>query len=381
MLALYRRHMRACAVHKTNLPARAKRHYAGCDCPIWIYGRTRNELIPRQSTGLTNLSEAEALRDSLIAKSKPEIVHGPKISDCIDKYLASRQHELAEKTYAQTKFLLARLKTYCERQGVYFTRELNVDLLETFKHEGLPGLADTSKSTAVAKLRCFLRAAHRRGWISESLVDKVTAHRAVYEQKEPYTDEEVNRILDGAEKLNGGTHGYAKHPKTLRLLIELMLETGMRVGDAIRFDPTTLTKGEHLWIYVYFPQKAKKMDRRKAHEAYITDRLKRAIDACQWLSQTRPFFFGTNKNPAYLASEVYERMKTVGAHSEVADCRPHRLRDTFAVRQLLRGLQLGDVSRLLGHSSIKVTELYYAKWVTARKARLEALVAESLVNA
>jgi hypothetical protein len=35
----------------------------------------------------------------------------------------------------------------------------------------------------------------------------VTAHRAVYEQKEPYSDEEVERILNEALKLNGGTKG------------------------------------------------------------------------------------------------------------------------------------------------------------------------------
>src|SRR5450432_824043 len=63
-----------------------------------------------------------------------------------------------------------------------------------------------------------------------------------------------------------------------------------------------------------------------------------------------------------------------------SDCRPHRLRDTFAVRRLLAGFQLEDVSRLLGHSSVKVTEAYYAKWVPSRKLRLERHLAESLVN-
>ena len=66
---------------------------------------------------------------------------------------------------------------------------------------------------------------------------KVTTVKAVYEQKEPYTDEEVAAILEEALMLNGGTHGYAKHPETFRLLLELMLETGLRVGDAVGFDP------------------------------------------------------------------------------------------------------------------------------------------------
>jgi integrase len=55
--------------------------------------------------------------------------------------------------------------------------------------------------------------------------------------------------------------------------------------------------------------------------------------------------------------------------------------DTFAVRALLRGMQLEDVSRLLGHASVKVTETYDAKWVGSRKRRLERLVAESLLTA
>lgn len=379
-LTLYRRHTAACIVTRSKISARAKRLAMDCKCPIWMYGRTGNGVVPRQSTGFTKLAEAEAMRDALIAQSKSEAVHGLRIGECIQKYLASHEHELGEKTYGQYRLHLGRLQDYCERQGGYFMRELTVDLLETFKVDGLPDLADTSKSTVVAKLRCFLRDAFRRGWITESLVERVRPHRAVYDQKEPYSDEEVEKILNEALNLNGGTRGYAKRPKTFRLLLELMLETGMRVGDAIRVDPALVTKGEHLWIYTYLPQKHKKTEKPKAIEAYLSDRLKQAIDVCEWLSPKLPFYFGSSKNPAYLANEVYERMQTLGARCGVSDCRPHRLRDTFAVRKLLAGFQLEDVSRLLGHSSVKVTEAYYAKWVPSRKLRLERLLAESLVN-
>jgi integrase len=89
--------------------------------------------------------------------------------------------------------------------------------------------------------------------------------------------------------------------------------------------------------------------------------------------QELPFFYKASRNPAYLANEVYERMTSLGTRCRVTDCRPHRLRDTFAVRKLLAGFQLEDVSRLLGHSSVKVTEAYYAKWISSRKVRLERL--------
>jgi len=52
----------------------------------------------------------------------------------------------------------------------------------------------------------------------------------------------------------------------------------------------------------------------------------------------------------------------------------------FAVRALLRDVPIGDVSRLLGHSSVKITEMGYAKWIPARGSRLERLVAKTLMN-
>jgi integrase len=161
-----------------------------------------------------------------------------------------------------------------------------------------------------------------------------------------------------------------------------MLETGMRVSDAIRFDPSVLQRGESgLWVYTYVQSKRQRIKRPSRVEAYISDRLKTSIDGCKWLSQDKPFWYGVATGRGYkLGYQVYGLMQTIGKRCGVADCRPHRLRDTFAVRALLHGVSLEDVSRLLGHSRVKVTELYYAKWVAARKRRLESIVAQSLVN-
>ena len=376
-----------------DLTPEAKRHYMECVCPIWVVGRTANgHLVPRQSTGARDLETAQAQCKTIIAKSnalakaeaakrQAEDIDGLTVKECAERYLDSRRHELGNKAYAQHRLLLDRLVDFCSARRAPFARDLTVDLLEQFKVDGLPaGMASTSKSTSVAKLRCFLRAAYRRGWITESLRERVTSHAAVYEEKSPYTDEEVEKILAEALKLSHGTHAYAKQPKTFRLLLELMLETGLRVGDAIRYDPKKAVKGSRLWVYRFTPQKQKVTARQKILDVYLTDGLKKAIDECAWLSPSLPFAFGSFTNPAYLSNEVYERMKMVGSRCGVADCRPHRLRDTFAVRKLLAGVQLDDVSRLLGHSSVRVTEMYYAKWIPARSARLEIVVAESLVD-
>src|SRR5689334_6684093 len=52
----------------------------------------------------------------------------------------------------------------------------------------------------------------------------------------------------------------------------------------------------------------------------------------------------------------------------------HRLRHTFAVSLLQKGVSIEIVSVFLAHSSIRVTERHYAPWVKARQEQLEAAV-------
>jgi integrase/recombinase XerD len=55
-------------------------------------------------------------------------------------------------------------------------------------------------------------------------------------------------------------------------------------------------------------------------------------------------------------------------------CHPHMFRDTFAIELLLAEVPIEQVSVLLGHKSIRVTEKHYSPWVRARQEQLEASV-------
>ena len=260
--------------------------------------------------------------------------------------------------------------------------ELSIDLIEDFIATTCGKLASGTRALAVSKLKVFLRESHRRGWITEALALKVRSPRAVYEQAQPYTDDEVARILDEAERLNAvKKYGYASQPGTFRLLIELMLETGMRVSDAIRYDPARCTKSKQLWVYTFEPCKQRrKITKPRQHEVFLFDQLHAAIDRTQWLSPALPFAYRPFGATPVQEFAVYKTMRTVGDRCGVEDCRPHRLRDTFAVRMLLKGVSLENVSRLLGHSSVAVTQAHYAPWCSSRKLRLEELVAETFMQ-
>ena len=49
-------------------------------------------------------------------------------------------------------------------------------------------------------------------------------------------------------------------------------------------------------------------------------------------------------------------------------------RDTFAVELLLAGVPIDQVSALLGHRSVRMTEKHYLPWVKARQRQLTASV-------
>lgn len=75
------------------------------------------------------------------------------------------------------------------------------------------------------------------------------------------------------------------------------------------------------------------------------------------------------KNWAKYLARLFDDAKITSGHM-----RSHRLRDTFAVDLLQKGVPLEEVSKLLGHSSIKTTEKSYAQWVKGRQDRLNKLV-------
>jgi site-specific recombinase XerD len=52
----------------------------------------------------------------------------------------------------------------------------------------------------------------------------------------------------------------------------------------------------------------------------------------------------------------------------------HRLRDTFAVDLLTKGVPMEEVSKMLGHESITTTERHYAQWAKGRQDRVDELV-------
>ena len=128
---------------------------------------------------------------------------------------------------------------------------------------------------------------------------------------------------------------------------------------------------------------------RSALTVLIPDHVIGALNALPPRADVHPnyFFWSGNSKHKSLTGRWQRKLERLNDYLSIAkeDGTPmkfhsHQLRDTFAVTQLLSGTSMQDLSKMLSHKSVKITERYYSPWVPERQAALERRMAEALVQ-
>lgn len=168
-------------------------------------------------------------------------------------------------------------------------------------------------------------------------------------------------------------------PESFLALLELMYETGLRRSDAILFRPDWIERDENGFSYRCVQKKSKTMV-----SVFLPDELARKLRALPLLpwrgakdrpgAGMYPFWDGSCKNRNYyLHSNLNLPLRALGKHlgfSGEQSLHPHRFRDSFAVNTRNLGIPLEEVSLLLGHKNIQITQEYYAPNVPSRQKHL-----------
>ena len=152
-----------------------------------------------------------------------------------------------------------------------------------------------------------------------------------------------------------------------RALILLMRYSGLSIRDAVTLEKNSIDTKSNLTLR-----------RAKSGELVMLPLHSLAIEALKQIAQpVHPYYFWTgNSSPQTTANYWRGRLYLVSAKAGVHNFKTHRLRDTFAVESLLAGVQMQDVSTLLGHSSVSTTERYYAPWNVSRREWLIKIIRE-----
>ena len=170
-----------------------------------------------------------------------------------------------------------------------------------------------------------------------------------------------------------------RRPESFLAYLELLYETGLRRGDAIEFQPGKIKPTANGASYKTIQQKTN-----DPVTVFLTRELAdklRSLPPMPWRGYptaygagTYPFWDGSCKNlKKYADTNVSTPLRDLGKFLKIpGGLRAHRFRDSFAVNQLNRGMLLEEVSRMLGHANVKMTEDYYAPFVPSREKFLEA---------
>jgi integrase len=297
------------------------------------------------------------------------------LADAVEKFITDKTTAgLSSSVIGGYRLMLDRLKAYCHGRNLYTVGGLTPDVLTEFVSDW-PTLYPSSitRQERRGKLRSFLHYCYEAQWLDR--VPAVTKFKVNKAPTLPLTDEEFNHLLANvnvveANRWDGKTGTSAKTRDRLRAIILLMRYSGLAIRDASTLERNRIVHGED-GVYRVITSRTKT-------GTHVSVPIPPAV--------AEEILALENSNPKYLFWTGQGTGQTIANVWTVRYIRPlfdaaqvkceghmvsHRLRDTFAVGLLKKGVPTEEVAKLLGNS-IRVCEKHYSAWVKERQDRADA---------
>lgn len=386
-LTIYRRHAGKC-------PIESSRTLDACECPLWVHGKVRGSFI-QESLDTRNLATAIVRRDGKLAGkpgddptpgggirlagSKTQIT----IEEAANEFLAAKQSKGTSTVMLYTS-AVKHFASFARAHGLVHLKQIETAHLRLyFKEFGSQWNATTAEGR-LTHLRVWFNYATKpsRRWLdfSPAAESDLAQNDGTGVERQPFTPQQVTQILAAVEQTPADVRDRA------RALVLLLLYTGMRISDATFFERAYLTASHTANYYVI-------KTRRPITLAPTVQQP--ALDALAKLPASRVYFFQADRSDDYNeARTALRRRKEFSKlmpdyHARVRETTAlvlkvlsiagidgacHRFRDTFAINMLVgdgeTGADIFTVSKMLGHSDVKITDEHYLKLVPGYQERM-----------
>lgn len=381
-ITVYTRHNKVCPQAEDNCWKR-------CHCPKWVYIFQGKDF--RFSAKTRSWEKAEKLKREIEGALDPVRIELRKVrqehqarrvltSDAVESYIAdAEKRNVAPQTLKKIKAIFRKkLLPWADQKSLQYIDDWTINNLTQWR-ASWSALGPLATRNTQERVRTFFRFCQNQGWIEKNPASLLS--RIIVKQKptDYFTPDQFQKLLQAtywfAKGSPNGKSGIWS--ERLRVLVLLMRWSGLRIGDAVTLERSRLM-GDTISLY-----QAKTGTPVSVLLPPTVAQALRNVPPGRNLN--RRYFFW---NGASRSSVVKGFGKAFRRLFELADirtpdgtrkrCHPHMLRDTFAVENLLAGVPIDQVSKLLGHASVKITEKHYSPWVPARQQQLENSVRKSL---
>ena len=385
--------------HKPECPNKGNPYWRKCRCTKYLYiylNGTSRQISAKTRSWERAEEQAQDIRESFCPAKQLPSEHEAKtttssgaieIAQATDEFMKEidrlNREEATRKKYELT---LARLSTWCAAQSppVFLLSQLNVPTLRRWILSWLG--APTTRHNQHQRLIAFFYFCIGQGWIKENPAKRIKNVPAEQDETLPFTREQYEALLEATyyyDSRGKERNGATTNSRRVRAYLKLLRWSGLRAGDAACLPKTKLRDDDSLFLY------QAKVKGKASAPVYVllppdvADELRNVPPGS---ATDRNYFFWSSQSKR--KSEVSNWQKIFAKVLSTARVRfpklflerggqpkrahLHMLRDTFAVEYLLAGMPLEEVSRLLGHSSVLITQKHYAPWVLQRQQRLAA---------
>lgn len=181
-------------------------------------------------------------------------------------------------------------------------------------------------------------------YIDSNPCETINPFKVPQVMKESFSAEDLNKIRDAA--------AASSNPVRNAALVEMLYSTGCRISELISIDIKDIDWDRKSIIVTGKGNKQRYV--------YLTDS---AIEKIKLYLDTRkdedPALFLSRLKKRITKSTVENMLKGLEKTSKVDNIHPHRFRRTLATDLLNNGMPIQDVSKILGHASIAITQKYY----------------------
>ncbi len=174
--------------------------------------------------------------------------------------------------------------------------------------------------------------------------------------KYPKIKKKLPRILTNVEY--NSLRRVTSYSIKLYTMVELMLQTGIRIGELSRLKISDLKLDAHIPMMIIREYNTNPM-RMIELNPFITEVLRKYLKFRKNRIHTKsPYLFVTRNGTSILIRNIRSSFELAFAEAGIDDVSPKDLRTTFMVYQLVRGVSLRKIANYLGYKRLDTVELY-----------------------